>query len=96
MSGTDKMGAAQVKLVISEAIRELMEDRHILTDDIRQVIAYAEATGNKLLIHPPEHYLAHHKSANVTYWVEYLPQDDGFIIYNTYSHRMEINEGVKA
>ncbi|CCO09201.1 hypothetical protein [Desulforamulus hydrothermalis] len=85
----------RVKLIISEDTRHLMEKRHILDEDIQRVINYAEATGSKLLIRHTGHYLAYHRPVSVTYWVEYLPRDDGFMVYNTYSHRMEINEEVK-
>lgn len=84
-----------IKLFIPAPVNEVMEDRLILVEDVQKVVEYAERTGNKLLIRNNGHYLAYYRPVNVTYWVEYLPRDDGFMIYNTYSHRMEINEGVK-
>jgi hypothetical protein len=39
--------------------------------------------------------LAHHRPNAVTYWVEYTPQDDAFVVHNAYSHRMQVVEDVK-
>ncbi|MEG6523756.1 pyridine nucleotide-disulfide oxidoreductase/dicluster-binding protein [Desulfotomaculum sp. 1211_IL3151] len=85
----------KIKLIIPEDIQELMENRLILVEDVQRVIDYAERTGNKMLDGHTGHYLARFRPVSVTYWVEYLPQGDGFMIYNTYSHRMEIIEEVK-
>ena len=95
MSRIDTAAENHIKLIITDEICDLMEKRHILEEDIQRVIHHAEVTGNKLLIRNTGYYLAYHKRGSVTYWVEYLPRGDEFMIYNTYSHRMEINEGVK-
>lgn len=91
----EKESYEKIKLIIPEAIGELMENRLILVEDVQRVIEYAERTGNKMLDGKTGHYLARFRPVSVTYWVEYLPQGDGFMIYNTYSHRMEIIEEVK-
>ncbi|MGB6067227.1 MAG: pyridine nucleotide-disulfide oxidoreductase/dicluster-binding protein [Desulfomonilaceae bacterium] len=83
------------KLHIPEHVRESMEQRMILTEDIRQVIEWAERTGFKLVSGDSGHFLAHHTPTTVTYWVEYSRTDDGFAIHNAYSHRMEIVEELK-
>lgn len=79
-----------IKLVIARDVRERLEQRLILVEDIQHVIEYAERTGRRLLNPQTGHYLAYFKPTSVTYWVEYLPQADGFAIFNAYSHRMEI------
>ncbi len=84
-----------IRLEISTVVRELMEQRMILVEDIRQVIDWAERTGNKLVSRDSGHFLAHHTPTTVTYWVEYSPADDGFVIHNAYSHRMELVEELK-
>ncbi|HOS79107.1 MAG TPA: FAD-dependent oxidoreductase [Anaerolineae bacterium] len=82
--------AIPIQLLLSEEVAARVEKRLILEEDIREVIAYAERTGNRF--HNPQtgHFLASHRPANVTYWVEYTPVDDGYQIHNAYSHRMEI------
>lgn len=84
-----------IKLIISAEVQQRLEDRLILVEDIQRVIEYAERTGHKL--HQPKtgHLLAHHRPTSVTYWVEYSPQEDAFVVHNAYSHRMEIAEDVK-
>ncbi|HNT77843.1 MAG TPA: 4Fe-4S dicluster domain-containing protein [Anaerolineae bacterium] len=77
-------------LQLSEEVAARVDGRLILEDDIRQVIAYAERTGNRFCNPKTGHYLAYYKPANVTYWVEYTPAEAGFTVHNAYSHRMEI------
>jgi NADPH-dependent glutamate synthase beta subunit-like oxidoreductase len=84
-----------VKLQIPQPVRELMEQRMILIEDLREVIDWAERTGFKLVSRHSGHFLAHYTPTTVTYWVEYAPKDDGFVIHNAYSHRMEIVEELK-
>ncbi len=84
-----------IRLNIPAPVQELLDNRLILAEDLQQVIEYAQATGNRLLHRETGRYLAHHKPAGVTYWVEYSPEGEDFLIHNAYSHRMEIVEDVK-
>ena len=79
-----------LSLHLSEEVAARVDKRLILEDDIRQVIAYAERTGNRFRNPTTGHFLAYHKPANVTYWVEYTAAGEGFHVHNAYSHRMEI------
>ncbi len=81
-----------VKLIIPESVRRVMEDSLILSEDVAGVIARAESTGNRLKNAETGHYLAYLQPLKVTYWVEYTPQEDGFLVHNAYSHRLEITE----
>ena len=85
-----------IVLTISGELRDILEQRQILDEDIRQVIEYAEQSGNKLVNRQTGHFLTHHKPAAVTYWVEYAPAAGEFIIHNAYSHRMEIVEDLQS
>ncbi|WP_041276491.1 pyridine nucleotide-disulfide oxidoreductase/dicluster-binding protein [Desulfosporosinus acidiphilus] len=82
-----------IDLQLNDRVWEIMEDRHILIEDIQQVIEYAERTGRKFINPDNGHSLAHYRPLRVTYWVEYEPQNQGFVVFNTYCHRMEIVEG---
>ncbi|HUW66130.1 MAG TPA: 4Fe-4S dicluster domain-containing protein [Spirochaetia bacterium] len=84
----DPTGFENVKLEISGEIKTVMENRLILVEDVQKVIEYAERTGNKLV--NQDRFLAYFKPVSVTYWVEYAPAEEGFRVYNAYSHRMEI------
>jgi glutamate synthase (NADPH) small chain len=90
-----RQGYAKIRLRVSDELRELLEQRQILDTDIQQVIDFAERGGMKLLNGRTGRFMAHHRPAAVTYWVEYTFDDDGFIIHNAYSHRMEIAEEAK-
>ncbi|MFM8319571.1 MAG: pyridine nucleotide-disulfide oxidoreductase/dicluster-binding protein [Chloroflexota bacterium] len=88
----DSMPAAHIRLEISPELRETLEKRLVLEEDIRQVIDLAEQTGARLLNKKTGHSLASHKLGSVTYWVEYSPEGQAFRVHNAYSHRMEIGE----
>ena len=89
----EKEGAFRtINLVLNEQVLELMEDRRILIEDMQQVIEHAERTGQKFINPDTGHNLAHFRPFKVTFWVEYQPQEQGFVVLNIYSHRMEILE----
>jgi len=85
-----------IKLIIPAEVKKILEDRLILEEDIQQVIEYAERTGKKLRQLQTGRLLAHYKPTRVTYWVEYAPQGESFVIFNAYSHRMELKEEAKS
>ena len=93
--GVDQDVQQRIKLHISDEVRDLMERRMILVEDLQQVIQWAESTGTKLVQKKTGHYLAHYRPGTVTYWVEYSAGQDGFTIHNAYSHRMEVLENLK-
>jgi hypothetical protein len=87
----------KITLNIPADVQARMEERLILMEDIQQVIAHAESTGQKLMNPQTGHFLAHHRPGNVTYWVEFFPapKGEGFAIHNAYSHRMVVEESKK-
>ncbi len=94
---TDDACEHQQEFFIAADVQAVLEQRFILAEDIRQVIAQAEQTGRKLVNPETGSTLAYHKLGCVTYWVEYSSTPGGaFSINNAYSHRMEIIEGVKS
>jgi len=89
----EKEGAyLAINLLLDERVLEIMEVRRILIEDIQQVIELAERTGRKFINPDNGHSLAQFRPFKVTYWVEYHPQEQGFVVLNVYSHRMEILE----
>jgi hypothetical protein len=79
-----------VKLTLSVEVAALLERRMILLDDVRAVVEYAERTGQKVQNRATGHFVAQHRPACVTYWVEYSASETGFAIHNAYSHRMKV------
>lgn len=85
-----------LKLLISNEVKEELENRLIRVENIRKVIDRAEKTGDRLINRKTGHFLACNREINVTFWVEYVLQEDGYLIYNAYSHRMEIGPEIDA
>lgn len=83
----------QVGLNISEEVQHLLENRHILIEDLQKVIHHAETTGEKFIDPSSGRSLAFLRPARVTFWVEYSPAGDGFQIHSAYVHRMEKKRG---
>ena len=79
-----------IQLILPESVQQQIEDRLILKEDIQKVLEFAERTGKRLYNMNTGHYLAYFKPTSVTYWVEYTPQENAFLIHKAYSHRMEI------
>jgi len=82
----------EVKVIIPDSVRQVMEERRILVDDVIAVVVSAESGGNKMQDLASGRYVAYFRPVSVTYWVEYSPQEDGFLVHNAYSHRIEILE----
>ncbi|MBN2049133.1 MAG: 4Fe-4S dicluster domain-containing protein [Spirochaetales bacterium] len=82
----------ETALYMDPAVTEALEKRLILLRDVREVIAAAEKTGQRLKNNKTNHLIAHLKPGIITYWVEYAPEGDGYRVYNAYSHRLEILE----
>lgn len=74
-------------------VQELLEERGIREENIRQVLLFAES-GKAFHLQPATgHCLASCRPDKVTYWVEYLREATGYRIFTAYSHRMKILEG---
>jgi glutamate synthase (NADPH) small chain len=84
-------GTNEIKLNIPDDVRHTLENRMILVEDITKVIQYAESTGKRLKNKENNSYIAYYQPVKVTYWVEYTPQEEGFLVLNAYSHRLEID-----
>lgn len=80
----------EIKLVKSDAIASLLEERHILDDDIKQVIYNAEATGDKLFQPGGNRFLAKLELSNITFYVEYSVNGGSYVVHTAYSHRSKI------
>jgi glutamate synthase (NADPH) small chain len=87
----DKMNAQEpVRLEISAQVAELMDERRILVEDLQCVIQHAEESGERLFHPPSGHFKAAFTPYKVTFWVEYSPGPQGYVVHNAYAHRMEV------
>ena len=81
-----------VKLQMSDEVKTLLEERHILEEEVKAVIYNAEATEGKLYQPEANRYLAQLRIAEATFCVEYSPDDGGYVIHSSYAYRSEIVE----
>lgn len=87
--------ANALKLDIPADIKALMEDRHILEEDVRRVIEHAESTGMKLYQTETDHLLSKLRIYNAMFYVDYSPvkdAKDSYRIHTAYSHRFKLDE----
>jgi Fe-S oxidoreductase len=80
-----------MRLEVGPEVLERLERRMILLEDVRRVIEHAESTGEKLEDVQAGRFLASHRPAAVTYWVEYSAVPGGFAVHDAYSHRMQVS-----
>lgn len=82
----------RLRVRLAPELAGLLNSRHILLEDVQKVIHHAEQGGNYLLNPENGHRLANYKPVRVTYWVEYETTANGFLVHNSYSHRMVLPE----
>jgi len=80
-----------IPLVMPDAVRQVMEARHILDADVARAVAHAEATGRKFTDATTGRHLAGFATARVTYWALYERIDGAAHIHAAYSHRMNVS-----
>lgn len=78
------------KIIMTEEVRRKANRQKILEEDIYEVISNAETTGRKTLDPETGHYKAYKEIGYITCWVEYSPAEEGYEVYNLYTHRMKI------
>lgn len=80
-----------ILLRIPEDVREAMERRYILRQDVVAAVAGIEESGAKFLNRENGHILGSWRPRNVTFWVEYTADDDGgFTLVKAWCHRMVV------
>ena len=65
------MSWEEIKLKLSDEVRQLLEERHISEDEIKQVIYHAEANGEKLYQPETNRYLAKLRIEQASFYAEY-------------------------
>ena len=82
----------EIKLELSDEVKQQLEDRHILEDEVKQVINNAETAGEKLYQPDENRYLAKLRIGEATFYVEYAIEGDKYVVNSTYAHKAEIKE----
>jgi hypothetical protein len=71
----------------SNDVLEILDERHVTDIDLRQVIEYAENTGEKLYQPDTDRVLAKLRIGEVYFYAEYSPVETGYRIHTAYTHR---------
>ena len=79
-----------VKVQVTAEVKKLLEERHILADEVKQVIHHAEAQSEKLYQPGVNVYLAKLRIGKATFYVEYSIEDGNYIVRSAYAHKAEI------
>ncbi len=79
--------AQAMKLHKTQTVQDLLEARHILDEDLKRVIDYAERTGEKLYQPGTSRFLSKLRVREVYFYVEYEPVEEAYRIHTAYSHR---------
>jgi len=79
-----------IKLQLSDEVKQLLEERHILEDEVKQVIDHAETAGEKLYQPDESRYLAKLLIGKATFYVEYSVEDGSYKVHTAYAHKAKI------
>jgi hypothetical protein len=82
-----------LRLVLSEPVAALLEERRILEDDIRRVLFQAKEQGRHFAHGENGRRVASARLGEVTFWVDYREENETFHINRAWSHRMVIGGG---
>ena len=92
--GFDRMAPHQeIRLKMDPEVKERLDRRRILDEDVQKVIHHAQESGDRLFNPRTGRYKASLKPYKTTFWVEYTPVADGYEVHNAYAHRMEVVGG---
>ncbi len=87
------MSYEEIKLQKSPEVTALLDNRHILEEEVKQVIHHGETSGEKLYQPETNRFLAKLRLGEVTFYVEYSAEGNAFAVHIAYSHRSEIVGG---
>ena len=82
--------AQALKLEISDEVKSLLDDRHILEEDIRRVIEHGEKTGLKLYQPGKDRFLSKLRIFEALFYVEYSSHDGAYRVHTAYMHRFKL------
>ena len=78
------------RLDITDEARALMEERMILDSDVAYVMQQYRRSGEAVLENDTGLLVARARLGNVTFWVKFTQDAEGYTVRRVYSHRMTI------
>ena len=79
-----------IEFAVTDHAARIMEERRILKSDIQKVLLQLDQSGKQLVNNETGHFLTSFRPVVVTYWVEYESTENGYLVHNTWCHRMKI------
>jgi hypothetical protein len=84
-----RVEAAEIEIANAQEIAELLDERGIKLEDIREAIAAAETRGSKLYrADLKDRFLTRAVAGNFNVYVEYSPAGSEFLVHSVYAHRI--------
>jgi glutamate synthase (NADPH) small chain len=81
-----------MEIIKSEEVTKVLESRNVRDEEVSEVIAEAEGTGQNKFYHPETgQLLASKKIGEAGYWVLYSPADSGYVIHSAYWHKSTLS-----
>ena len=74
----------------AQGAMEEMEDRMILKSDVDAVLRAYEESGAAVFDQEHGWLVTCHRLGNVTFWVKFRKEEDGYLVFGAYSHRMTV------
>jgi len=84
------------KLIIDPALRDKMNNERLLEEDVLAVIEFCEKSRCRVWDPADGHYFGYREIGYMTQWVEYAPTSRGYILFNTYAHKMKVHIGEES
>ena len=82
--------ARTLKLEIPGHVQQLMDERHIIEEDLRLVIEHGERTGLKLYRPGTQTYLSKLRIQEALFYAEYSSDKGSYTVETAYSHRFTL------
>lgn len=86
------MNSEDLQIILSDEIKDILEQRGVRESEIRDVISSGLNGGIHLYTSNKDKYLAKKRIDKFTVYVEYTMEDDTFKVGNVYSHRVSLSE----
>lgn len=80
----------EVKLKMSDEVKQRLVDRHASEDEVRQVIHHAEETGDKACQPGANQYLAKLQIGSATFYCDYSIDEGAYLVRSVYAHKAEM------
>ena len=84
------MSWQEIKLKLSDELKQRLSDRHVSEDEVKQVIHHAEETGDKAYQPDANRYLAKLQIGSATFYADYSVEEGAYLVRSAYAHKAEL------